>query len=1189
MPVPFQGEDRHALVERLVSLYDEVDTEGSRPRWVALEAPSGWGKTRIVQELYAALVATRPGRPEAPGGYWPPTIVPADGTDGDAGIHATRKRVHPRQVDREGGSLPPFLWWGISCSARNGVASVALREDLGQLQAHAPFLLARCLQLDPVTGELRRSGRDLLGLAADQLGGSLEEAALGAATSALNIAVPGVGLVWSIGKWGFGRVRERTEQARMVSASSSIDTGAADDVLADAVTTLRSLARPGLPLVIAVEDLQLADATLVALLEELLASASPVLVVTTSWPGSLDEDALAPAVRAAGDRLLRVRATVADDAGDLAPLDAAARGRIVSAIHPGATPATVALLVERFENPLLLELACTLGWVREEVDPATGRLELTAEDVAEIPADAAGLYASMWNRLSEPARRALALAVAAIPHEVYPRVGANRWLAGPLAAAVREVFPQAPEVAAELAGTIPGWTRPVRDTFSAYLEPLAQRTAADHGHLNRASRVKAVQDSLFEHARTQLTEAPVDELLDLHAADLVIAWQLAGLAEDPVLFAIAVIQHTNALGAHTDDAHRTVELAEQALGLLRATPDVARLRTEIVLARAHALSNLGRATEAAEAYGQVAEQLTLLDGADSRAVLQARQDQASVLSRAGMLEGTLDLLEALVQDAQRALGPSDPLTLSCRQVLGVTLARSGLVREALDHDRELLELFLTSYGADHELTLAARNNIAVGLATRGYPDLAVRELEEVVATRTRVFGADHHLTLFVRGNLASELRRAGRTQEARTQRAALLADQHRVMGPDHEDTLDSAMRLARLDAELGRPEAALDAATHVVADWVRLHGDDDVRTARARRQLAAVLGAAGQVEPALEQARRAHATQVGALGEHAPDALDTVALIGLLLIGDERLAEAHPVYEELYRARLALAGPDEPSTLEARFGMLLTAPGADDAEVRGEMSLEYARALGPDHPDTLQMRSEHLRLLVAADRLDEAAAVGRVLVPELTQALGALHPDTRAAGLDLARALMASEDGSDEALPLLAALHEAGDELGLRTDPDVLEVRAYRGVALMGEDRWPQAVGVLSSLVQDRRALAPEGDPMTRTLRFHLAVALLRSGSADPGVAVFEALCDDEQQLRGEEGEKLTDLAASLEAWAELADTLVAEGRLAEAEVAVASLVRVTDRAHGPDAADTQAARAEHERVRAMRDATTQG
>jgi hypothetical protein len=184
---------------------------------------------------------------------------------------------------------------------------------------------------------------------------------------------------------------------------------------------------------------------------------------------------------------------------------------------------------------------------------------------------------------------------------------------------------------------------------------------------------------------------------------------------------------------------------------------------------------------------------------------------------------------------------------------------------------------------------------------------------------------------------------------------------------------------------------------------------------------------------------------------------------------------------------------------------------------------------------------------------------------------------------------MATEDGSDEALPLLAALQEAGEQLGLHTDPDVLEVRAYRGVALMGEDRWPQAVGVLSSLVQDRRALAPEGDAMTRTLRFHLAVALIRSGSPHPAVAVFEALCDEEQELRGPDGGDAPDLAASLEAWAELADTLVAEGRLAEAEAALASLVRVHERAHGPDAEGAQAARAEHERVRALRDATPQG
>jgi hypothetical protein len=53
---PFVGESRIKLVDGLVLVLDEVETR-CEARWVSLEAPSGWGKTRVAQELYARLAA----------------------------------------------------------------------------------------------------------------------------------------------------------------------------------------------------------------------------------------------------------------------------------------------------------------------------------------------------------------------------------------------------------------------------------------------------------------------------------------------------------------------------------------------------------------------------------------------------------------------------------------------------------------------------------------------------------------------------------------------------------------------------------------------------------------------------------------------------------------------------------------------------------------------------------------------------------------------------------------------------------------------------------------------------------------------------------------------------------------------------------------------------------------------------
>ena len=60
---PFCGVSRRLLVDGLVSVFDQVCSDGG-PCLVSLEAPSGWGKTRVAREFYARLAADRQSEPE---------------------------------------------------------------------------------------------------------------------------------------------------------------------------------------------------------------------------------------------------------------------------------------------------------------------------------------------------------------------------------------------------------------------------------------------------------------------------------------------------------------------------------------------------------------------------------------------------------------------------------------------------------------------------------------------------------------------------------------------------------------------------------------------------------------------------------------------------------------------------------------------------------------------------------------------------------------------------------------------------------------------------------------------------------------------------------------------------------------------------------------------------------------------
>jgi hypothetical protein len=119
--LPFVGEGRYGLVDRLVAVFGEVSQQGS-PRLVTLEAVSGWGKSRVVQEFYRRLAATQP-KPR----FWPPSILEATplGRAEDLGPQERRKRVYPKEFTTPEGSVPHWLWWGISATARKTGSTVA--------------------------------------------------------------------------------------------------------------------------------------------------------------------------------------------------------------------------------------------------------------------------------------------------------------------------------------------------------------------------------------------------------------------------------------------------------------------------------------------------------------------------------------------------------------------------------------------------------------------------------------------------------------------------------------------------------------------------------------------------------------------------------------------------------------------------------------------------------------------------------------------------------------------------------------------------------------------------------------------------------------------------------------------------------------------------------------------------------
>src|SRR3954452_7332136 len=223
----------------------------------ALEAPRGWGKTRVVHELYARLAA-RPGQE-----YWPLRLTEAP-PDGSRTRHVIVPDAHP-------GDAPlPWLWWGVSCHLRpDGQPVQALAEALPQLEIHGHSLL----EAAAARGTARASAK------------SLVLAVLGVVVPIVGLATTGASAAGDL--WRGIRAAGAPRRGERPPDLVDVQQRQAADLVDRAVAALRAANVAGLPVVLVVDDAHHADATLTCLLKRILdgeEGVDRVLVVATTWP-----------------------------------------------------------------------------------------------------------------------------------------------------------------------------------------------------------------------------------------------------------------------------------------------------------------------------------------------------------------------------------------------------------------------------------------------------------------------------------------------------------------------------------------------------------------------------------------------------------------------------------------------------------------------------------------------------------------------------------------------------------------------------------------------------------------------------------------------------------------------------------------------------------------------------------------
>ncbi|MAT06057.1 MAG: hypothetical protein CL424_13545, partial [Acidimicrobiaceae bacterium] len=758
------------------------------------------------------------------------------------------------------------------------------------------------------------------------------------------------------------------------------------------------LAVPELPVVIAVEDLHVADAGLADLIATLVGGSASVLVVSTSWPGQTTSNAhVRRALDAVGERAVRFdhRSTEPPDpfppSASLAELDDEALAALVRHHYPVVDDETLDAIVDRYRNPLALELFCGLPKIRRRSRAGALRLERSA--IESTPVEVRGLYGEMWSELPEPVREALSLAALGIPALLDP-TSAGEWNTELLLAALEQIdWPGLDEIADGLrhGGDAYSWARSVSDMLRTFNESVQRDVAADDDTFlfddDRSEVRRAIGGVLGHFLRSNPTT--LDDAERHHVADLAAVLHAEGLLADPDVLADAVQPSVELSIVEERDLARVIHLT----GLVLDAEPAPERRVRALLLRGHAHLVAGRLADALSDADRADSDLDATSGTTALEVLNLRARALTALRRD---TDAIETYGALVAGLERALGPDHPDTIAASAGYGLAVGRAGRVDEALVITREAVRLAERTLEPDDPYLLRLRNNLAVAFADAGDIAAALDEFVALEDDAVRTFGPEHPRTLNILRNGAWHRFVVGDQADAVQRLRALAADHDRVLGPAHPDSLRVHRLLGVALAHDDDGGTAQDGVTLLIdthAREVDVLGWDHPDVQETRRTIADLASASGDHQLAITTLERHVADCDRIFGDGSlPAHTARVHLARALALAD-RPDDAVRALAVVVEPIAEASGECAEAALVARqlFGRVLAQSGDIEhalAELSRTAELASTR-WGRTDDRTIDARDDVARALDQAGRLDDAVAVWERLEQDVAADRGA--------------------------------------------------------------------------------------------------------------------------------------------------------------------------------------------------------
>lgn len=287
-----------------------------------------------------------------------------------------------------------------------------------------------------------------------------------------------------------------------------------------------------------------------------------------------------------------------------------------------------------------------------------------------------------------------------------------------------------------------------------------------------------------------------------------------------------------------------------------------------------------------------------------------------------------------------------------------------------------------------------------------------------------------------------------------------------------------------------------------------------------------------------------------------------------LLFAQGKYSDAEKLFRSVIEVRTRALGAEHPETLDSRHRLIYVLIEQSKhaeavAEARQVLQLRE-KVLGSEHPDTLVSRYNLANTLVHEGKYAEAEALYRETIKLDEKVLGSEHLRTIAARDGFANAL--SYQGKNaEAEPLYREVIKLDEKVYGPEHPVTLNDRMNLATALQAEGKYPSAEAAYRDVIKSQEKVLGSEHPDTLNTRNNLAETLDDDGKYAEAEAECRQIIGPETKVVGAE-HRLT-----LNTRGNLAIALIGQGKFAEAEVEYKDVVSVMDRVLGlghPDLLD---------------------